>query len=117
MHLKKLDTGANSVVHVMYTSTYKCGARCGHLATLPTKNWTDYINLNINARLACYRCGVDGWEDDGGNLPLASFSWDEAGSYWASYPSLHKPLYGLRGGSTSTDPVSTGVPAIGRGVW
>ncbi|CAH2238910.1 jg13718 [Pararge aegeria aegeria] len=42
------------------------------------------------------RSGVDGWEEDGGNLPLASLFCEAASSYWASYPSLHKPLNGLR---------------------
>ncbi|CAH2217466.1 jg26611 [Pararge aegeria aegeria] len=42
------------------------------------------------------RASAPAWEEDCGNLPLASFSWEAAGSYWASYPSLHKHLYGLR---------------------
>ncbi|CAH2227276.1 jg27334, partial [Pararge aegeria aegeria] len=35
-----------------------------------------------------------------------SVSWEAAGgSYCASYPSLHKPLYGLRGGPSCPDPL------------
>ncbi|CAH2237634.1 jg18859 [Pararge aegeria aegeria] len=65
------------------------------------------------------RPGVDEWEEDGGFLPLASFSWEAAGSYWASYPSLHKHLYGLRGGSTCPDPLLVRARAltIGWGGW